>query len=203
MNSLKTNLFYQLMHSALEVPSYLLFNIGHHIVDREWWFGKFLVLLLVVVSAVIMDFSTGKVSNYLIIVGLIMGFFLQILSGGKEQIIYSLAGAVVPLVVLMLVFLIGGIGAGDIKLFSVIGLFLGAKGVFTCIVVAFIIGAVMSLGKILVSRNFYFYFNNLVHYVSSTYQSQKIQIYKREKRNTIHFTLPILISVLLYMGGIV
>lgn len=171
--------------------------------DREWYFDKFLVLLLVVISAVIMDFSTGKVSNYLIVVGLIAGFILQILFGGKAQIIYSLAGAIVPILVLIIVFIIGGIGAGDIKLFSVIGVFIGAKGVFTCIVVSFIIGAVISLGKIIFSRNLYLYFNNLVNYVSLTYQSQKIQLYKRDKNNTIHFTLPILISVLLYMGGIV
>jgi prepilin peptidase CpaA len=150
-----------------------------------------------------MDFSTGKISNYFIVAGLITGFVLQRLFGGNAQIIYSLAGAIIPILVLAVVFVIGGIGAGDIKLFSVIGVFLGVKGVFTCIVVSFIIGAVISLGKILVSRNFYLYFNNLINYVSLTYQSQKIQLYKKEKSNTIHFTLPIFISVLLYLGGIV
>jgi prepilin peptidase CpaA len=150
-----------------------------------------------------MDFATGKVSNKLIIIGIILGFVLQILFEGKDKIGNFLLGAMVPIIFLMLVFMIGGIGAGDIKLFSVIGVFLGARGVFTCIITAFIIGAVISLGKILISRNFYVYFNNLINYISEFFQTQKIQIYKREKNNTIHFTLPILISVLIYMGGFI
>lgn len=150
-----------------------------------------------------MDFTTGKVSNKLIIVGLLIGFSLQIIRGGKENIGYFLIGALVPVLLLIVVFMIGGIGAGDIKLFSVVGMFLGPQGVFSCIIIAFLIGAILSLGKIIISCNIYIYFNHLINYISMTYQTKKIQVYKREKNNTIHFTLPILISVLIYRGGIV
>lgn len=153
--------------------------------------------------AVIMDFATGKVSNRLIVVGLIVGLVLQIVFGGKENIDNAFIGAIVPIIVLILVFIIGGIGAGDIKLFSVIGVFLGPRGVFICIIVAIVIGAIISLGKILMNRNFYIYFSNLFNYVSTLNQTNKIQLYKREKYNTIHFTLPILLSVLIYMGGFI
>jgi len=165
-------------------------------------FGKFLLLLLVVFIAVILDFTTGKVSNNLILAGLFMGIFVQII-WEKDRISDVLLGGIVPVVVLFLIFLIGGIGAGDVKLFAVIGVFLGVRGVFTCIILAFLTGAVISIGKILINKNSFCYLSNLYSYISSFYRTKKIQLYKKEKANTIHFTLPILIGVVIYMGGMV
>lgn len=165
-------------------------------------FGKFFLLLFVVFIAVILDFATGKVSNYLILTGLLAGFVVQFI-WGKDKISSVLLGAIVPVAVLFIVFMIGGIGAGDVKLFAVIGVFLGVRGVFTCIILAFIVGAVISIGKILIYRNSIRYLDNLYSYISLLNQTKKIQLYKKEKANTIHFTLPILISVVVYMGGMV
>lgn len=150
-----------------------------------------------------MDFATGKVSNQFIIIGLVLGFILQIILKGKSGIIPCIVGTIVPILVLMLVFMIGGIGAGDIKLFSVIGVFIGYQGVFTCIIASFVIGAFISIGKILINHNFLVCFNNIIRSFSQLYYSQTLPVYKREKSNTIHFTLPILISVIFYTGGII
>lgn len=98
--------------------------------------------------------------------------------------------------------MIGGIGAGDVKLFAVIGGFIGYQGVLWCIVFAFIFGAILSVGKILIQKRFFLTLRNLGLYIFQIVQSKHIQVYKQEKSNTIHFTLPILISVLCYIGGI-
>lgn len=157
----------------------------------------------VVLIAVILDFTTGKVSNKLILTGLFLSFILALIPGEKGGIIAYLSGVVTPIIILLLIFMIGGIGAGDVKLFAVIGGFIGYQGVFRCIIAAFIIGAVISLGKILFYKRLFLSFRNIIQYVFRVYQSQQIQVYKREKSNTIHFTLPILMSVLCYIGGII
>jgi prepilin peptidase CpaA len=149
-----------------------------------------------------MDFTTGKVKNIWILIGLIVGILLQIVVE-KKSIIEICAGAIVPFLILIGVFAIGGIGAGDVKLFSVIGVFIGVKGVFYCIIVSLVLGAIFSLGKILIHRKSFNYFHNFCQYLSSFYQTKKIQLYQKEKANTIHFTLPIFISVVIYMGGVI
>lgn len=166
-------------------------------------YDKFLVLLSVAVIAVILDFATGKVSNKLILIGLLLGLCLRFYQGGLNQVGNYLLGITVPFLALIVVFLIGGIGAGDIKLFSVIGGFVGAKDVLVCIVAAIFIGAVISIIKILMNKNFFVCFSHIIQFFSGFYQTQKIQVFKKEKSNTIHFTLPILISVLLSLGGII
>jgi prepilin peptidase CpaA len=148
-----------------------------------------------------MDFVTGKVSNKLILPGLLSGLVFALILDGTRGLEEYFMGVMTPIVILILVFAIGGIGAGDVKLFAVIGGFIGAQGVFQCILASLMIGAVISLGKILINKTFFACFNNLINYISKTYYMQKYQIYKREKNNTIHFTLPIFISVLIYMGG--
>ncbi|WP_330414410.1 A24 family peptidase [Lachnotalea glycerini] len=157
------------------------------------------MLSLVVLIALIMDFATGKVSNKLIIIGLLLGFFIPYIQDKKGNIIGFLLGAAAPVAILLLVFMIGGIGAGDIKLFAVIGGFIGVQGVLKCMITAFVIGAVISFVKILVYKNFFLCFHNIIRYLSQTYNTKKFQIYEREKSNTIHFTLPMFISILIYI----
>jgi prepilin peptidase CpaA len=159
--------------------------------------------LLVVFIAVILDFTTGKVSNKLILIGLLFSFIFAVILGENNGLIYYLLGVITPIVTLLLLFIIGGIGAGDVKLFAVIGGFIGYQGAFRCIIVAFVIGAVISLGKILIYKRLTQSFRNIIQYVFRVYQTQQIQVYERENSNTIHFTLPILLSVLCYIGGII
>lgn len=150
-----------------------------------------------------MDFITGKVSNKLIVVGLLLSFFLFSLSTDRKEILDYLIGIAIPMLMLMPLFIIRGIGAGDIKLLAVIGGFIGGKGVFYCIIASFVIGAVISLGKILINKQFFVSFRNIFHYLSDVFIVRQFNQFEHNKKNTIHFTLPILISVLCYIGGII
>ncbi|WP_099467368.1 A24 family peptidase [Konateibacter massiliensis] len=171
---------------------------------------------LVAIIALIMDFSTGKVSNKLILAGFLMGFVCTVLFGGENKIADDLssveykaagylAGVVMPVVVLFPVFLTRGLGAGDIKLFAVIGGVIGWQEVLGCIILALVIGAALSIGKIIIHRTFFASFLNIAHYVAAVFQSKggQFPVISREQCSTIHFTLPILISVLCYVGGMI
>lgn len=82
---------------------------------------------------------------------------------------------IIPVVLFFLAFQIGGLGAGDIKLFSVISGFLTVEELWTVIVAAFLSGAVICVGKLV--------FANKVKYP-----------------HTVHFSIPILAGYLYYLG---
>lgn len=149
----------------------------------------------------ILDFATGKVSNKLILVGLLLSFIFTVIVN-QHSIMYYFLGIFLPFLVLLIIFVIGGIGAGDVKLFAVIGGFIGYQGVLQCIIVSFIFGAIIAMFKLLMQRNLIKTFSNIGLFLFGIFQSKKIQTFEREKSNTIHFTLPILFSVLCYVGGI-
>jgi prepilin peptidase CpaA len=88
----------------------------------------------------------------------------------SEPLLIKLIRAALTLILLIPVYKIGGLGAGDIKLFAVVALFLSNEEMITAIVIAFVIGAILGIFKIALKKSF---------------------------GQTIHFALPILISVLL------
>ena len=83
-----------------------------------------LTLLTHLTLAVVMDFGNGRISNRLIVSGLIWG----------------------------LAFSLCILGAGDIKLFSIAGGFLTLTQLCYLIPVAFVVGAVIGAGKIVYKK---------------------------------------------------
>ena len=90
-----------------------------------------------------------RISNRLILIGLGVAFFRRLLCEGIEGLLTAVFQISFPVIILYLLFLIGALGAGDIKLFSVIGGFVNFKVLVWCMIYAFISAAVFSLGKVL------------------------------------------------------
>ena len=101
------------------------------------------------IVAAIMDIRFQKISNRLIVIGLGVGLIRRILLEGGAGLFAGLIQIILPVIFLYLLFLIGALGAGDIKLFSLIGVFVNFKELATCVKVAFVIGAIWSLMKLL------------------------------------------------------
>lgn len=76
-----------------------------------------LTLYTVVVVAVIQDLQSMKISNRLILTGLVLSLVFGILLGRTSQILYILWNIFFPVIVLYFLYLLGVLGAGDIKLF--------------------------------------------------------------------------------------
>ena len=71
-----------------------------------------------------------KISNRLIVCGLIWGLVLKIWGNGYVGILYFILNITIPVVLLFLLFQMHALGAGDIKLFSLVGGFLTTKQLF-------------------------------------------------------------------------
>ena len=142
---------------------------------NEMQTASMLTLYMILFTAVIQDFMCMKISNRLILMGLFCSIAFGISIGGVPQIIYILWNISFPVIILYLLYVLGILGAGDIKLFSVIAGFLTLKTWWVCVEAAFLAGAAMGLFKLL--------FKNYV-----------------KDAHMIHFSVPILAGYLYYLG---
>lgn len=162
------------------------------------------LVLAVLVPAVIMDLCIQKVKNWLIAAGLMLAAVFNIYEAGASGIPGYIAGVIFPAAMLFVLFLFRVLGAGDIKLFSVIGGFVGVKSVFLCIVASFVLGAFLALAKIIRNRNFISRLQYLAAYTTAYVKTKEIEPYYRSSdgtENIIHFSAAILGGYLLFMGG--
>lgn len=137
-----------------------------------------------------------KVNNFLIVLGMVGGLIYQIAGHGISGVWEFFLGFFVPIVILFLLFLFRMLGAGDIKLFAVIGGFYGATIGIRCIIYSFLIGAIISLLYLLKHHNFLRRFQYFFNYVSRCVTYKELQPYLSEeaiseKTGIIHFTIAI------------
>jgi prepilin peptidase CpaA len=102
--------------------------------------------------AVVSDFREMRISNRLIASGLIWGLVLRIMGDGSAGIIFFLFNVSIPVILLFLFFQLRAVGAGDIKLFSVVGAFLTTRQLMYIIAVSFLCASVLGSGKLLYNR---------------------------------------------------
>ena len=178
-----------------------------------------IVLLLILLVAVYTDYKYGKIPNVLIIVGLGLGLLVSYIRGQLPFLVEGIAGIVLPVLLLYPAFIIGGMGAGDLKLFSVVGSFLGIRGVLISLIIAFVLGAIFSVVMMIRFHYFkeriYYFFS----YVTDLFVFGKWKLYESEEKpysddgfktfelsefpkHKIHFALPVFLGALVYVGGI-
>ena len=81
-----------------------------------------ILIILVLLSglAAVLDFCKGKIPNVLILTGCSYGLFRIIY---HQEVLKFVPGILFPLIILFPLYKIGVLGAGDIKLFSMIGFY--------------------------------------------------------------------------------
>ena len=99
----------------------------------------------IVLMAVVYDIRFRKIPNRFILIGLAAGLLRRVVLEGKVGILTGLLSFLLPILFLYFFFLLGALGAGDIKLFSIIAIFLNAKQILWCGLWTFVMGGVWSL----------------------------------------------------------
>lgn len=87
-------------------------------------------LAAMVLIAVIYDLRVRRIPNLLIIIALVFAFTYHIHQSGYNGLIFCLKGFGLGLALLLLPFLMGGMGAGDVKFLAAIGAIKGNVFVF-------------------------------------------------------------------------
>ncbi len=149
-----------------------------------------------------MDLRSYQISNRLIVSGIFIGCFFQIQEWGWKGVGVFLINVSLPVILFYLLFLIRVLGAGDIKLFSMIGSIWGLQVLCTTIILSFFVAAILSLCKTLYHHNLISRLRVFGEYMNNTLASRQLQRYpqeSQEKQHVIHFSIAILIGYAIAM----
>lgn len=149
--------------------------------------------------ATIKDVKMYQVPNTIIAIGLISGLISNLIDYGMEGITVWCFGVMTPLILLIMFFALRMIGAGDVKLFMVIGGFIGSILVLKSIFIAFILGAIMSVIKLYKSYNFYIRINYLKEYLFNIIKTKKFEEYYNLKKDGYQSVIPFTVAI---TGGV-
>jgi prepilin peptidase CpaA len=107
------------------------------------------VLLIVAVTT---DLTRHRIPNLLLFPALALSLMLHTLFSGAEGFLSALAGLSLGIAMLLPLYAMGGMGAGDVKLLGVVGSFLGPWGTVVAGMSTMMAGAVLGITAILWNR---------------------------------------------------
>lgn len=145
-----------------------------------------------VALAVGMDLKTMRISNRLILVGIGLALVQRWLCEGIAGVFTGIFLISFPVIVLYLLFLVGALGAGDIKLFSLIGGFVNLKELTGCMLFAFLFGAGFSFLKMLFSNTLLSSLKSVGNYILLLCKGERsAYITPNGEKGKIHFSVAI------------
>lgn len=163
------------------------------------------VLLGFVLLCVLSDLHCYRIRNSYLIAGTVFSVVCHVNASGLQGFSYFLQGTFWPIILLFPLFFFRALGAGDVKLFGMIGGFFGTSMIFTCILFSFLIASVLSVIKLLIYKNLkkrlQYFIVYVIQFLNSD-QKMSFQKYQKNKEHIIYFSIPIFISTALHMGGI-
>jgi prepilin peptidase CpaA len=109
-------------------------------------------LLILLAIAVTTDIKSHRIPNILLFPVLALSLMRQGGTGGVDGFLASLAGLGLGLAILMPFYVMGGMGAGDVKLLGVVGSFLGPWGAVVAGMATMMAGAAVGITVILWRR---------------------------------------------------
>jgi prepilin peptidase CpaA len=105
-----------------------------------WW-----PTLIVVAIATVTDLRSRRIPNWLVFPFLLLGFVASIWMHGWRGLGQSAEGMALGLLVFGVLFALGGMGAGDVKLFAAIGAWIGPHQLFIALILVSLAGGVFVL----------------------------------------------------------
>lgn len=103
-------------------------------------------------AALFTDIRWMRIPNWITLPALIGGLLLQLIINGWQGLLFSLCGSGAGFLLLLIMYFIGAVGAGDVKLFAAIGAWTGVLFSLQVIVYSVLLGAVVGWIIILYRR---------------------------------------------------
>ena len=164
--------------------------------------GPPFLLLIFSTVAFVFDIKTMKIPNAVILCGYVSGLMSEIYLSRPSGLILFAAGSAIPVILLWITFRFRMIGAGDIKLLSAIGGIILYPSIIRFLVATLVFSSVLSLIQMLrcgiFKQRFLFFFRYISDLIHGKYYPYRKNGSAPEN---IHLTVPVLMSTVLYAGG--
>lgn len=163
---------------------------------------KEILLFLILLIGLFCDFLTYKIPNKLILCGAVGGSLVFLFERGLSDIPILIIGFLIPVCVLILPYGIGALGAGDVKLFSIMTAFIGIKPTLICMIFSFCVGAVISLLILLYNKSLIRRLKKILIFLFTVVRTGKVIPYydtnKDGYKYVMHFSLAIFLGTAFY-----
>ena len=110
-------------------------------------------LIAVLIAGAVTDLRQRRIPNLLTYSTILLAVVAYCVIGGWDGLSHSLGGLAIGFAVFFLPYLLGGMGAGDVKLMSAVGAVLGFKQTVVCFLFIAVCGGIMALGFMIHRRN--------------------------------------------------
>lgn len=141
-----------------------------------------ILLVMILVICFYTDFKVQKIYNKVIFPSLFMSFAVQLLFNGFGGLKVSIIGLLVGLSILLIPYLLGGIGAGDVKLLALIGSIKGSIFVINTAIYMALIGGLIAILIILSHKEVASFIKGFVLWTTSLFHGTR---YKPEFPTTV------------------
>ncbi len=162
------------------------------------------ILIGVFSVAIFTDWRFYRIPNVCVGAGALAGLIMTFVSDS----VLGLAAAAASMVIIFLAFypfyLLGGVGAGDIKLFMMVGCYMKGDALVHYLLVTMLMAAVCSILKMLVykeSRERLFYLMRYIKKAVLTGAMDEYQIDRTQKKCVIRLSIPAFVSLILMCAG--
>ncbi len=167
-----------------------------------------IILPLILAVAAFMDFKYEKVPNLLILSGFGCGIFVRVLQGNLWEA-DAFWGLVIPVLLFWPLFVLRAMGAGDVKLMSMMGFCMGVRSVLAAIAVAIAVAALMGVIRTILTGRIWARLRYLWEYlrllsVNIRLGNTALPEYRWEDARggeRVHFAVALFVGGIVTMGG--
>ncbi|MNB77629.1 Type 4 prepilin-like proteins leader peptide-processing enzyme [compost metagenome] len=99
--------------------------------------------LSILAAAFVTDLRWMRIPNWISVIALVTGLLSRIIADGGSGLLFALTGAAAGFAALLLLYVTGAVGAGDVKLFAGIGAWTGIWFTLEVIMYSVLFGAVI------------------------------------------------------------
>ncbi len=163
------------------------------------------ILIGVFCVVIFMDWRFYRIPNACIVIGIVAGLILRSVTYPVIELIELLGTVVVVFLFLYPFYLLGALGAGDVKLFIMVACYIKGEQLMRYLLVTMLLAAVISILKMVLyeeSRARLFYLGKYVRKVVMTGAMDEYQVDKKQRNCIIRLSIPAFISLLLLCTGI-
>ncbi|MBQ6787276.1 MAG: prepilin peptidase [Lachnospiraceae bacterium] len=162
------------------------------------------ILICVLIIAAFVDILCYRIPNLWIGFGMIAGMVLTVDDGGIHLLGQTLLQLVIIFVAFYPFYLIKGLGAGDVKLFLMLGCYVRGVSYLHCMFIAMLLAGIWAVIKMVWQRESRERLAYLGQYCKKVVLTGVFDVYEVDKGNpkgVIRLSVPVLCSVLLWYGG--
>lgn len=162
------------------------------------------MLLCVLVVAAIVDIFWLRIPNLCITIGMCLGVGYQLWMGEASQLGFTALRITMVFLLLYPFYLCKGLGAGDIKLFMMIGCYLNTQEYVSCLMMTMFLAGACAIVKMICfaqGRERLCYLISFCRKAVLTGTIDTYEVDKKDTRKIIRLSVPAVCSVLMLMGG--